>query len=77
MRYVDNKLNYKDIFEDIIKNWNLEAEQEDDKYLYCVKEQQIFKYQHLEALFNFNENIIIHRGLYKALQIFWYTIISL
>ena len=70
MRYVDNKLNCKDIFEDIIKNWNLEAEQEDDKYLYYVKGQQIFKYQHLEALFNFNENIIIHRGLYKALQIF-------
>ena len=42
-----------------------------------MKGQQIFKYQHLEALFNFNENIIIHRGLYKALQIFWYTIISL
>lgn len=35
-----------------------------------MKGQQIFKYQHLEALFNFNENIIIHRGLYKALQIF-------
>lgn len=38
MRYVDNKLNCKDIFEDIIKNWNLEAKQEDDKYFYYVDE---------------------------------------
>lgn len=35
-----------------------------------MKGQQIFKYQYPNALFNFNENIIIHRGLYKALQIF-------
>lgn len=38
MRYVDNKLNCKDIFEDIINNWNLEAKQEDDKYFYYVDE---------------------------------------
>lgn len=35
-----------------------------------MKGQQIFKYQYPNALFNYNENIIIHRGLYKALQIF-------
>ena len=35
-----------------------------------MNNQQIFKYQYPEALFNINENIIIHRGLYKALQIF-------
>ena len=32
--------------------------------------QQIFKYQYPNALFNFRENIVVHRGLYKALQIF-------
>ncbi|PLX69582.1 MAG: hypothetical protein C0603_01250 [Denitrovibrio sp.] len=30
----------------------------------------IFKYQNIGARFNFRENIMIHRGLYKALQIF-------
>lgn len=35
-----------------------------------MKGQQIFKHQYPNALFNFNENMIIHRGLYKALQIF-------
>ncbi len=35
-----------------------------------MKGQQIFKYQYPNALFNYNENIIIHRGLYKTLQIF-------
>lgn len=35
-----------------------------------MKGQQIFKYQYPDTLFNFNENMIIHRGLYKALQIF-------
>lgn len=35
-----------------------------------MKGQQIFKHEHPNALFNFNENMIIHRGLYKTLQIF-------
>ena len=35
-----------------------------------MKGQQIFKHEYPNALFNFNENMIIHRGLYKALQIF-------
>lgn len=35
-----------------------------------MKDEQIFKYQYPQALFNFNENMVIHRGLYKALQIF-------
>lgn len=35
-----------------------------------MKGQQIFKHQYPNALFNINENIIIHRGLYKSLQIF-------
>ena len=35
-----------------------------------MKGQQIFKYQYPQQLFNFNENMVIHRGLYKALQIF-------
>ncbi len=30
----------------------------------------IFKYQTVRARFNFKENIMIHRGLYKALQIY-------
>lgn len=29
----------------------------------------IFRHEHPEAVFNFNENIVIHRGLMKALQI--------
>lgn len=32
--------------------------------------QAIFKYQTVRARFNFRENIMIHRGLYKALQIY-------
>lgn len=32
--------------------------------------KSIFKYENESARFNFNENIKIHRGLYKALQIF-------
>ena len=35
-----------------------------------MKGKQIFKHQYPNALFNHTENIIIHRGLYKALQIF-------
>ena len=35
-----------------------------------MKGQQIFKHEYPNALFNFNENVTIHRGLYKALQIF-------
>ncbi len=35
-----------------------------------MRGQQIFKHQHPNSLFNFRETIIIHRGLYKALQIF-------
>lgn len=35
-----------------------------------MKGQQIFKHEYPNALFNFNENMTIHRGLYKALQIF-------
>lgn len=35
-----------------------------------MKGQQIFKHQYPNALFNYQENVIIHRGLYKALQIF-------
>ena len=35
-----------------------------------IKHQIIFKYQKESAKFNFKENIIVHRGLYKALQIF-------
>lgn len=35
-----------------------------------MKGQQIFKHQYPNTLFNFNENMVIHRGLYKALQIF-------
>ena len=35
-----------------------------------IKNQVIFKYDRDAARFNFKENIIVHRGLYKALQIF-------
>lgn len=35
-----------------------------------MRGQQIFKHQYPDTLFNFNENMVIHRGLYKALQIF-------
>lgn len=35
-----------------------------------IKHQAIFKYEKDSARFNFKENIIVHRGLYKALQIF-------
>lgn len=35
-----------------------------------IKNQAIFKYEKDSARFNFKENIIVHRGLYKALQIF-------
>lgn len=35
-----------------------------------IKHQAIFKYEKDSARFNFRENIIVHRGLYKALQIF-------
>ncbi|WP_216388078.1 hypothetical protein, partial [Arcanobacterium phocae] len=35
-----------------------------------MQNQAIFKYQKESARFNFTENIIVHRGLYKALQIF-------
>lgn len=35
-----------------------------------MKNQSIFKYEKNSARFNFKENIIIHRGLFKALQIF-------
>ena len=35
-----------------------------------IKNQSIFKYEKNNARFNFKENIIVHRGLYKALQIF-------
>jgi len=35
-----------------------------------MKGQAIFKYQNKNARFNFHENIMIHRGLFKALQIF-------
>lgn len=36
----------------------------------AIKNQAIFKYEKDTARFNFRENIIVHRGLYKALQIF-------
>lgn len=35
-----------------------------------IKNQSIYKYENDSARFNFKENIIVHRGLYKALQIF-------
>lgn len=35
-----------------------------------MQNQAIFKYEKESAKFNFRENIIVHRGLYKALQIF-------
>ena len=35
-----------------------------------IKHQTIFKYEKESAKFNFKEKIIVHRGLYKALQIF-------
>ena len=35
-----------------------------------IKNKAIFKYEKESAKFNFKENIIVHRGLYKALQIF-------
>ncbi len=36
----------------------------------AIRHQSIFKYEKNSARFNFKENIIIHRGLYKTLQIF-------
>ena len=36
----------------------------------AIKHQIIFKYEKESAKFNFRENIKVHRGLYKALQIF-------
>ncbi len=35
-----------------------------------IRNQAIFKYEKNNARFNFKEKIIVHRGLYKALQIF-------
>ena len=35
-----------------------------------MKGQVLYKYAFKDARFNLNENIIVHRGLYKALQIF-------
>ena len=35
-----------------------------------IKNQSIYKYEKNNARFNFKEKIIIHRGLFKALQIF-------
>ncbi|VTT05594.1 P-loop ATPase, Sll1717 family [Streptococcus oralis] len=35
-----------------------------------IKSKQIFKYENESSRFNFRENIIVHRGFYKALQIF-------
>ena len=35
-----------------------------------MKDQYLFKYAYSEARFNLRENIVVHRGLYKALQIF-------
>jgi len=35
-----------------------------------IKNQSIFKYERNNARFNFREKIIIHRGLFKALQIY-------
>ena len=35
-----------------------------------IKNQSIYKYEKNNARFNFREKIIIHRGLFKALQIF-------
>lgn len=35
-----------------------------------IKNQAIYKYQKDAARFNFRETIMVHRGLYKALQIF-------
>ena len=35
-----------------------------------IKNQSIYKYEKNNARFNFKEQIIIHRGLFKALQIF-------
>lgn len=35
-----------------------------------VRTRSIFKYENESARFNFKENIQVHRGLYKALQIF-------
>ena len=34
------------------------------------RKEKIFKYQYKDCTFNHTENIVIHRGLYKALQIF-------
>jgi len=35
-----------------------------------MKGQYLFKYAYADARFNLKENIVLHRGLYKALQIF-------
>lgn len=35
-----------------------------------MRGQKVFKYENKNARFNFRENIIVHRGLFKALQIF-------
>lgn len=35
-----------------------------------MKGQYLFKYAYADARFNLKENIVVHRGLYKALQIF-------
>lgn len=35
-----------------------------------MKGQTIFKYEKKNARFNYHENVMIHRGLFKALQIF-------
>jgi hypothetical protein len=35
-----------------------------------MKGKTIFKYENKSARFNYKENIMIHRGLFKALQIF-------
>ena len=33
------------------------------------RDVSFFKYENKEARFNFKENIVVHRGLFKALQI--------
>lgn len=76
-----NPKEFVDIYQDKVKNEKLIDRGAENvlKILFdfsvignvpSVRTRSIFKYENESARFNFKENIQIHRGLYKALQIF-------
>ena len=76
-----NPKEFVDIYQDKVKNEKLIDRGAENvlKILFdfsvignkpSMMSKQIFKYENESSRFNFRENIIVHRGLYKALQIF-------